>query len=73
MSINGIERKFNSREEFEQAQRQWMSRFWPAGSANDPEQSKTPGNFAGPLNVDGRPLEFNSLDKFKSLKKQMSR
>ena len=73
LSLNGIERKFNSREEYEQARQQLMPGSRPTGLPTDPRQSNATPDVQRPINVNGRPLEFSSPDKFKFLRKQMTR
>lgn len=80
LSINGVERKFNSREEYEQARRQMFGGL-PRGLPDIPAQNngansgtnKRASDFKGVISVNGKTLEFTSPDKFRALRKQMTR
>jgi hypothetical protein len=72
LSINGVEQKFNSREEYDLARQQMLNGL-PQGLPINSQQNDSASDFKGVVSVNGKALEFSSPDKFKALRKQMTR
>ncbi len=75
LSINGSERKFDSREEFEQASKQFLDGVGLLGnrSALPAAKANQATDFMGVIHVNGHKLEFRSPEDFRAIRNQMNR
>jgi len=73
LSINGVQRQFNSREEYEKARQQLLNGSLIQGLPNVPPQGVGANEFRGEINLNGRPLKFSSPEVFQSVRKRMNR